>query len=79
MGGMGYKPSQLPFQALSADERAAMEKQLVTDCKGKEGASDDDEKLLFERELPSTKEGKCLHACIMEAIGLVSCDSALWP
>lgn len=43
-------------------------------CQEKEGASDADLKELIDHALPSTKPGKCLRACMMESIGLVSDD-----
>lgn len=40
-------------------------------CKGKEGANDADIKGIMERDLPTTKGGKCLLACAHETLELV--------
>lgn len=45
---------------------------FVSGCQTKEGASDDDVERLFNKTLPTTTEGKCLSACMMEEFGVVS-------
>lgn len=48
-----------------------MDKEILQ-CKEKEGASDKDLKELINDVLPTTKEGKCLNACVMELVGIVN-------
>lgn len=56
---------------MSVEERRAMEKSLLAECKTKEGATDADVTAAMAREMPSTKPAKCMHACMVETIGLV--------
>lgn len=50
---------------------------LVSECAAQEGASDADiEKIGMER--PTTKVGKCFHACFSEKMGLVSTRSSFF-
>lgn len=56
---------------MSVEERKAMEKSLLSECKTKEGASDADVTAAMAREMPATKPAKCMHACMVETIGLV--------
>lgn len=57
---------------MSKEEQNAIAAQLAAGCKDTEGASDDDVAAMMAREHPTTKPGKCLIACIMETIGVVS-------
>lgn len=57
---------------MSPEERNAFAAQLAAGCKEKEGASDDDIAAVMARDQPTTTTGKCLVACIMETIGVVS-------
>lgn len=45
---------------------------LAQECAGKEGATDDDVAEAMSYKMPSTPIGKCLHACIASAVGIVS-------
>lgn len=45
---------------------------LAAECAAHEGATDDDIKQALALEMPSTKAGKCLNACIGETTGVVS-------
>lgn len=45
---------------------------LVSDCAAQEGATDAEIKAALAMELPTTKPGKCLNACIGEKTGIVS-------
>lgn len=56
---------------MSLDERKAMEKQLLNECKTKEGATDADVESILNRQLPTTQSAKCLNACLVETVGLV--------
>lgn len=56
---------------MSKDEREGMAKQIIAECKGKEGATDADEAEVLARILPTTKTGKCIHACFAETVGFV--------
>lgn len=49
-----------------------MFKKLAEECAGTEGASAADVEEAFAKKPPSTKSGKCLHACVTEKIGVVS-------
>lgn len=56
---------------LSDDEKVTFVR-YVTECKAKEGASDDDIKRHIIGMEAKTMPGKCLVACLHEAVGLVS-------
>lgn len=45
---------------------------ISQECKITENASDGDLGRLVEKKTPETKEGKCLFACIMEQMDVVS-------
>lgn len=45
---------------------------FLTECAKTEGASADDVNTVRNRQLPTTRGGKCLHACVGETVGLVS-------
>lgn len=64
---------QMPFhvQSLSLEERKAMEKKILEECKTKEGATDADVSSIMAREMPTTQTAKCLNACMVETVGLV--------
>lgn len=57
---------------MSEEEKKSIETQLLTECKAKEGGTDDDVAAMIKREHPSSKTGKCMAACIGETLGLVS-------
>lgn len=44
----------------------------VNTCKTQSGATDVDVKDLYEHSLPTTKPAKCLNACVMMKLGVVS-------
>lgn len=48
-----------------------MYKDLVTNCKAQEGASDADVQEMASHQLPSTRPGQCFNACVLENIGFV--------
>lgn len=52
------------------DELKIMEA-IVMNCMGNEGASESDLAELMGYNLPSTKSGQCLNACMMESLGVV--------
>lgn len=56
---------------MTKEERQTAIKQIVGECKGKEGATDADEAEVLARKDPTTKGGKCIHACIGETLGLM--------
>lgn len=60
------------MQAMSAEEKKAIEVQLLSDCKTKEGGTDADVQQMVNREHPTTPTGRCMSACIGESIGVVS-------
>lgn len=45
---------------------------ILTKCKGAEGASEDDALGIMTHSIPSTRSGGCLNACVMEITGIVS-------
>lgn len=53
-------------------EEMKMIEQLVMTCMAKEGANEGDLAKMMEFELPTTKAGQCLNACMMEMSGIVS-------
>lgn len=63
---------------MTSEERLAILKQMALDCKGKEGANDDDLNEVLARKLPTTTGSKCIHACIHEAIGIIK-DNKMHP
>lgn len=48
---------------------------LLHDCAKRESASKADIAYLAERNPPSTREQKCMSACVGETVGLVSKNS----
>lgn len=44
---------------------------MIRRCQQQEQATESDMKEFFTQKKPSTKAGKCLHACLMESIGLI--------
>jgi hypothetical protein len=53
-------------------QQKAMLMGIAQECKVTEGASDADIGRLVEKKKPETMEGKCLFACIMEQMDIVS-------
>ena len=45
---------------------------VMADCKTKVGATDDDVLKVSSHAPPENKEQKCMFACLMDAIGMVS-------
>lgn len=45
---------------------------ILTNCKGSVGASEDDALGIMTHSIPSTKAGSCLNTCVMEKTGIVS-------
>lgn len=50
----------------------AMFMEKIVTCKAEVGASDADMATVQSKTIPTTPEGKCLHGCIMESMGLVN-------
>lgn len=48
---------------------------ILNNCKGSEGASEDDALGIMTHSIPSTKSGGCLNTCVMEKTGIVSRNS----
>lgn len=59
------------MQAHSEEQQKLFE-QLVNKCASKEKATSEDVAVMINREMPTTRAGQCLHACLMETIGLVN-------
>lgn len=57
---------------MSKQEKAEMFDKIAKPCIEKEGASENDVKEAKEHLVSTTKAGKCLRACIMESVGVVS-------
>lgn len=60
------------MKAMTKEERIASFKNLASECAVTEGATDDDMAGIFARQTPTTRAGKCVHACLGERIGIVS-------
>lgn len=45
---------------------------ILSNCKGSEGATEDDALGIMTHSIPSTKSGGCLNFCVMEKSGIVS-------
>lgn len=58
------------MQADLAEQQKLFE-QLVKKCASKEEATSDDVTVMINREMPTTRAAQCLHACLMETVGLV--------
>lgn len=54
-------------------EQARRAQQMVQRCKMQEKSTETDMAEFSQQRRPSTETGKCLHACLMETVGLV-CD-----
>lgn len=59
------------FQSHHNSEQARKAEEKIRKCEKQEQATEADMKEFFEQKKPSTRAGKCLHACLMESIGLV--------
>lgn len=46
--------------------------ELATECQKTSGASDDELEKIIMHAKPETHDGKCMIACILETIGVVS-------
>lgn len=57
---------------MTKEQKQEMFKKLADECATKEGATAADVDEALSGKLPSTNGGKCLHACIGEALGIVS-------
>ncbi|KAJ6633937.1 General odorant-binding protein 28a [Pseudolycoriella hygida] len=53
------------------EERLAMFTELIGNCKAKEGASDNDVQEAIEHKPPTTQQGRCFNACMMENLGIM--------
>lgn len=56
---------------MTAEERKAMGASLMAECKAKESGTDADVNALLDHQIPTTKSGKCLAACLGETTGIV--------
>lgn len=56
---------------MTAAQRKKLEDRLIADCGAKEEVAESDVAAVMERQLPSTRAGKCMHACMIETLGLV--------
>lgn len=59
-------------QAISREREREILRQLLMDCKDKEGGSDSDLERMAHEQLPETREGSCMIACTYEIVGIVS-------
>lgn len=66
------------LQALTPEQRKKIENQLIADCGKKEEVSEADVAAIMDRQLPSTRAGKCMHACMLETLGLVHSFQFNW-
>lgn len=56
----------------SSDESMEDFMKLAENCVAQEGAEDEDLQLLLTREIPTSKAGACILACLFETLGIVS-------
>lgn len=61
---IGFQPQQHNAEARRAEE-------MIRRCETQEQVTDTDMKEFSQQRKPSSKTGKCLHACLMESVGLV--------
>lgn len=59
-------------QAELPEQIKAQLQQKINECKGVEGASDDDVARFLSGDPPSNIKGKCILSCLQEGFGLVS-------
>lgn len=52
-------------------ERARRAQEMIQRCQTEEKATETDMAEFSQQRRPSTATGKCLHACLMESVGLV--------
>lgn len=45
---------------------------IMNNCKGAEGATEEDAMEMMTHSIPTTKTGSCLNICVMEKTGIVS-------
>lgn len=45
---------------------------ILTVCQSKEMGTKEDSDLIMTMKVPSSKEGKCMVACVLESAGIVS-------
>lgn len=62
----------IQVQAISKEREREILRQLLTDCKDKEGGSDSDFERMVHEQLPEAQEGRCMLSCVYEVIGIVS-------
>lgn len=58
--------------AITLDERKELLTKIARECKEPEAASETDVELLVTKQRPQTREGKCLSACFLEKLEIVS-------
>lgn len=56
---------------MDKEEGKAMIRGMASDCKETEKASDEDVENMINKVKPTTKEAKCLNACMMTQFGVV--------
>ncbi|XP_037029894.1 general odorant-binding protein 19d-like [Bradysia coprophila] len=56
---------------ITPEEGQAMFLDILNNCKGAEGASEDDALGIMTHSIPTTKTGSCLNICVMEKTGIV--------
>lgn len=56
---------------MTPEQKQQFEKHIFDECKPQESASDDEVKSLSARNVPTTKPGKCLLACVHEKLEMV--------
>lgn len=58
--------------ALSPEDEQEIIDGVMQSCRDKEGASDADMVILQKLGIPESREGKCVLACALQTIGIVS-------
>lgn len=62
--------------ALSKEKERDIIRGLLTECKDKEGGTQEDFDMLLREEFPETPTSKCMTACSLEILGVVSCSQS---
>lgn len=56
---------------MTMEEKHDFLMKMSTECRKESGAGEGDIKEMIDRELPTTKEGKCLRSCVMKKLDIV--------
>lgn len=66
------------FQHQQNPDQARRAQEMIGRCQRQELATETDMTEFSQQKRPSAKTGKCLHACLMESIGLVTASKTFF-